>query len=40
MGQVDARLEPGRVLADKEREALEHAEVVLRNELREKMREL
>ena len=40
MGQVDDRLEPARVLADKEKEALEHAEVVLRNELREKMREL
>lgn len=40
MGQVDDRLEPARALADKEKEALEHAEVVLRNELREKMREL
>ena len=40
MGQVDDRLEPARVLAYKEKEALEHAEVVLRNELREKMREL
>lgn len=40
MGQVDAWLEPARVLADKEEDALQHAEVVLRNELREKMREL
>lgn len=40
MGQVDARLEPARVSASKEEEALQHAEVVLRNELREKMREL
>ena len=39
MGQVDNRLKPARVLAGKEEEALEHAEVVLRNELREKMRE-
>lgn len=39
MGQVDDRLEPARVLADKEKDALEHAEVALRNELREKMRE-
>ena len=40
MGQVDDRLEPARVLADKEEDALQHDEVVLRNELREKMREL
>lgn len=40
MGQVDDWLEPARVLADKEKEALEHAEVVLRNALRGMMREL
>ena len=40
MGQVDDRLETARVLANKEKDALQHAEVALRNELREKMREL
>lgn len=40
MGQVDDRLEPARVLADKTKDALEHAEIVLRNALRGKMREL
>jgi len=40
MGQVDAWLEPARVLAGKEEEALRARENALRNELREKMREL
>ena len=40
MGQVDNRLKPARVFADKKKEALEHAEVVLRNALRGKMCEL
>lgn len=40
MGQVDDRLEPARVLADKEKEALRVRESALRGELREKMREL
>ena len=40
MGQVDAWLEPARVLAGKEEEALRARENALRGELREKMREL
>ena len=40
MGQVDARLEPARVSASKEEEALQARENALREELRAKMQEL
>lgn len=40
MGQVDDRLEPARVLAEKTKESLQARESALRGELREKMREL
>lgn len=40
MGQVDDRLGPARVLAEKTKEALQARENALRGELREKMREL
>lgn len=39
MGQVDERLEPARVLAEKTKEVLQARESALRGELREKMRE-
>ena len=40
MGQVDDRLEPARVIADKTKEALQARENALREELRAKMQEL